>query len=249
MPMNPKLVTRAPSLADQVAESVAADIRRSHLRPGEKLPTELRLAETYGVSRAVVREAVSRLKSAGLVRSVQGRGMFVADGAEDATLRMAALDVADPVAVAHGLQLFSAVEVAATGCAALAHGPADLERIRARHAAFHAAIAAGASGAEEERAFHREITRAAGNPFLAQVSEFLDHRVRGPILAVRRSPSRFPGLPAQIEAEHAAILEALSERDPVRARAEAERHLANTARRLQLYVARREGAPADHVKP
>ena len=64
-----KSITPGAHLSDQVAEVLAAEIRAGRLAVGEKLPTEAALVEQFSVSRTVVREAVSRLKSLGLVDS------------------------------------------------------------------------------------------------------------------------------------------------------------------------------------
>jgi GntR family transcriptional regulator len=61
----------------QVADDLAADISSGALRPGERLPGELELAENYGVSRITVRRAVADLKERGLVNVVHGKGTFV----------------------------------------------------------------------------------------------------------------------------------------------------------------------------
>src|SRR5256885_417418 len=64
-------------LADQVARQLEARIRAGNLQPGQKLPTEAELVQQLEVSRTVVREAVSQLKSRNLVESRQGSGVFV----------------------------------------------------------------------------------------------------------------------------------------------------------------------------
>src|SRR3954468_17378295 len=48
------------------------------LAPGEKIPSEAMLCGTYGVSRTVVRQALSDLDRTGLVTRVKGKGTFVA---------------------------------------------------------------------------------------------------------------------------------------------------------------------------
>jgi DNA-binding FadR family transcriptional regulator len=64
-------------LADQVARQLEARIRAGNLQPGQKLPTEAELVQQLEVSRTVVREAVSQLKSRNLVESRQGSGVYV----------------------------------------------------------------------------------------------------------------------------------------------------------------------------
>src|SRR5678809_825972 len=67
----------AERLSDRLAERLGHDIDTGRLRPGDRLPTEQRLADAHGVSRTVVREAVHQLKSRGLLRSRQGSGVYV----------------------------------------------------------------------------------------------------------------------------------------------------------------------------
>ena len=65
------------SLVMQVGESLRRAITTGKYRPGERLPSEIELTETHGVSRTVVREAVAALRSDGLVEVRQGAGIFV----------------------------------------------------------------------------------------------------------------------------------------------------------------------------
>src|SRR5262249_1007028 len=68
------------SLVDTVVERIRAVIEQGHLKAGDRLPTEAELSAQLGVSRTVVREAVSQLESVGLLSVQRGRGTFVGDG-------------------------------------------------------------------------------------------------------------------------------------------------------------------------
>ena len=74
--------TAKPLVADRPSDRLAADLRSridsGALQPGQRLPTELALAAQYAASRTVVREAVSRLRSGGLLVARQGSGVFFA---------------------------------------------------------------------------------------------------------------------------------------------------------------------------
>jgi DNA-binding GntR family transcriptional regulator len=61
----------------QVADDLTADIRSGELPPGARLPSEVELAEIYGVARVTIRRAVAELRKDGLVVVVHGRGTFV----------------------------------------------------------------------------------------------------------------------------------------------------------------------------
>jgi GntR family transcriptional repressor for pyruvate dehydrogenase complex len=74
-----KPVGRAASLVDTVVEQVQHLISEGHLESGDRLPKEDELVTQLGVSRTVLREALSRLQATGLVTIQRGRGMFVAE--------------------------------------------------------------------------------------------------------------------------------------------------------------------------
>lgn len=67
------------TLADQLAGALTEAILAGQFTAGEALPTEPQLAEQYGVSRAVVRDATRMLVARGLVDAQHGRGVFVTD--------------------------------------------------------------------------------------------------------------------------------------------------------------------------
>jgi len=62
----------------QVEQALLGFILEGGLQPGDRLPTEAEMAETYTVSRATIRQALYRLVADGHVERVQGLGSFVA---------------------------------------------------------------------------------------------------------------------------------------------------------------------------
>ncbi len=78
-------------------ERIADELRRRVLAgvyaPGERLPALWRIAKDFGVSEPVVSMAVRELRRSGLVRSVPGRGVWVADAITDAGRMQTALDM------------------------------------------------------------------------------------------------------------------------------------------------------------
>ena len=66
-------------IVDQITQSIIT----GQMRPGDQLPSETDLANSFGVSRTVVREAVKALSSQGLVEVTHGRGTFVTQPSMD----------------------------------------------------------------------------------------------------------------------------------------------------------------------
>jgi DNA-binding GntR family transcriptional regulator len=68
----------ATTVTEQVATDIAADIDSGAIAPDTRLPTELELADQYGVSRVTVRRAIAVLRDRGKVVTVHGRGTYTA---------------------------------------------------------------------------------------------------------------------------------------------------------------------------
>lgn len=65
------------SLWKQIVERFEADIGEGRLAPGTRLPTEMELAERFGVNRHTLRRALAALTDQGLIEATPGRGTFV----------------------------------------------------------------------------------------------------------------------------------------------------------------------------
>ena len=172
-----------PTLTDTVAKRLLAEIDEGRVLPGEKLPTEAMLAEQFGVSRTVIREAVSRLRQDGIVEARQGSGVFVTGLTGNRALRIDAAELSSLDAVLHIVDLRRALETEIAAQAAAVRKKRDMTEIDRALAAISQAVADGGDGVKEDVAFHRSIARATGNPYflttLAFVSQFLEAATRG----------------------------------------------------------------------
>ncbi|ARF83220.1 GntR family transcriptional regulator [Kitasatospora aureofaciens] len=68
---------RRPGAADRIAQDLREKIDSGELGPGDRLPLTRELTEQYGVTGETVRQAIIKLKAAGVVRSKQGSGVYV----------------------------------------------------------------------------------------------------------------------------------------------------------------------------
>lgn len=226
-------VTTGARLSDQVAQQLAAEIAAGRLAPGGKLPAEARLVQQFAVSRTVVREAVSRLKSLGLVDSRQGSGVFVSASPPYAPLNFDARHVETRSAVVQMAEVRRALEAEAAGLAAQRRSTQDLQCLRAAVAALDQAVLAGGDGVEQDLQFHRAVAAAAGNPFLIGTLDYLAQFMRGAIGVTRANEARRADFAAQVRDEHAAVLQAIEAGDRAGARAAASRHMDNAIRRIE----------------
>jgi DNA-binding FadR family transcriptional regulator len=226
------------SLTTTIVDWLKLEIDANRLGPGAKLPSEKQLCEQFNVSRSVVREALSQLKSEGLVSSHQGRGVFVSERGMRQSFRLKTTSLNDTETVGQIIELMSAIESAAARYAALRHTPADLKRIRQALVGMEFAIVHDQPGDEEDYAFHQAIVDATHNPHFIALNEYLEQHARRLIRQARNNTATYhQELIADVQKEHQNILQAIGERDPEAAAKAAETHLRNAARRLNSYLA------------
>ncbi len=220
-------------LSDQVAQQLGAEIEAGRLAPGDRLPPESALALQFGVSRTVLREAVSRLKSLGLLASRQGSGVFVSARPPFQPLNFDARHGQSREAVVQMAEVRRALEAEVAALAAQRRSAADVRRLKQAVAALDKAVLAGGDGVEEDLRFHRALADAAHNPFLIGTLDYLAQFMRGAIRVTRANEARRSDFAAQVRQEHAAVVAAIEAGDPARARRAAARHMDNAIRRLQ----------------
>ena len=226
-------VTSGARLSDQVAEQLATEINQGRLLPGDKLPTEARLVEQFEVSRTVVREAVSRLKSLGLVDSRQGSGVFVSQKLPFAPLNFEARHAASQEAVIQMVEVRRALEAEVAALAAERRNQSDIDAIEKAVRALDAAVQAGGDGVAEDVKFHRAIADATCNPFLIQTLEYLGQFLHGATQVTRANEARRMDFAAEVQTEHQAILHAVKAGDAAAARQAAATHMGNAINRIR----------------
>ncbi|WP_432189590.1 FadR/GntR family transcriptional regulator [Streptomyces sp. Tue6028] len=219
-------------LADRVAAILAEEIESGRLAEGDKLPTEVELVKQLGVSRTVVREAVSRLRNAGLVEPRQGRGVFVLPR-RTRPLDLEAESARTKAKVLQIVEVRSALEGEAAALAATRATPAALARMRQALDAIDAAVGSGGDGVEEDLAFHRSIAESTGNAVLVSTVGYLGEVARSGIRVTRANEARRGDFIEAVRQEHHAILAAIEAGDGEAAHTAARRHMKHAASRLQ----------------
>jgi DNA-binding FadR family transcriptional regulator len=239
------------SLTDELAARITDEISSGRLRRGDKLPTEQKLVAAAGVSRTVIREAVSALKALGLVETRQGVGVFVACDARRRPFQIDPDRLQRLPAVLHVLELRSGIEMEAAGLAAERRTALHLTRLADTLQAIGLAIARGEEAVEADFAFHCAIADATGNPHFRQLLEALGIEAI-PRLVLQhnhrlvRDRTRY--LLAS-QAEHQALLTAIKDKNATRARSVMRRHLHRGLERYRLAGADQTSPLAARLQP
>jgi DNA-binding FadR family transcriptional regulator len=197
-----------------------------------KLPTEAALAQEFGVSRTVIREAISRLKNEGVVEPRQGSGVFISQHAGIRPLRIDYDEAVDAKSLPQLLAVRRAIEAEVAAEAARCRTDADMDAIDTALRRIDEAVAAGRDGVAEDIAFHRAIAVVTGNPYFLKTLEFLTQYLEAGMKVTRGNEASRDDFSWQVRDEHAAIVAAIRAGDPMAARNAACTHMYNAARRL-----------------
>lgn len=70
---------RTDSAPERVVRQILKNLETGNMQPGEKLPTQEKLAEIFGVGRSSIREATNALAIMGYLKIIQGKGTFISE--------------------------------------------------------------------------------------------------------------------------------------------------------------------------
>ena len=228
------------NLALDIVDVMVERVRNGTLVVGAKLPTEAAIMEEFGVSRTVVREALSKLQASGVVQTRHGVGTFVMGLGDASAFRIGPDQLATLRDVIAVLELRIGLETESAGLAAVRRTDENLRVMRQALDDFAAAVTAGLDAVMADFTFHSEIARATQNPHFTELVGALG------MTAIPRARPLDPTNPddaerlsylRRVNGEHESIFDAIAAQDPEAARAAMRTHLANSRERRRRAAA------------
>ncbi len=218
-------------LADQAYSGIVEYITAQHMSVGDRLPSEVRLAEMFGISRTIIREALVRLASDGITEARRGAGSFVKNRPSD---RLIAYTNTDNLSATLGTyEVRFALETEAARIAATRRSAQDMLDIEDSLAKLRTALMSNAPAHMEDMELHRRIILATANPAFLTAFEALSNEVDRIMQAgVDISRSRPPEVIVAMLREHEAIVDAIRAQDSDGASLAMRWHLAEGRKRL-----------------
>jgi GntR family transcriptional repressor for pyruvate dehydrogenase complex len=215
-----------PSLPQLVVDELLADVERGDIRSGQTLPPESELAAKFGVSRAVVREALKSLQARGLVEVVNGvgsvvRGMTSMPLAQYFTFaeRLSEVSIQELLEVRRGL------EVEAASLAATRAQADEIAGLGSLVDSMAGSLREPAVFSDFDTAFHVAIARASRNPMLVLLVEAIRVPLRRSVEEGLTNWIR-TGEVDTVRQIHADVFESIRSRDPDRAAKAMDVHFA-----------------------
>ncbi|MFZ6654454.1 FadR/GntR family transcriptional regulator [Undibacterium sp. TJN19] len=235
---------RHKSLSQGLVESITNNIKNAVLKPGEKLPTESAIMDLYGVSRTVVREAISHLQAAGLVQTRHGIGTFILEPAPSTLglLKEAIVTVRDVLDI---LELRISLETEAAWLAASRRTEQQVVELAAALDDILSKKTRENESVNADVRFHQLIAQATGNRYFVDILSNLGTAIipRARLNSATLSMEAGANYLARVNHEHEDIFNAILRKDPEAARAAMRTHLSNSRERLRLAQQRIEASP------
>lgn len=218
-------------LSDQAYAGIVEIIKSRNLGVGSRLPSEAGLAEMFGVSRAIVREALVRLASDGITEARRGAGSFVKSRPSE---RIAAfMPMAELPATLGSYEVRFVLEAEAARLAATRRTSVEMVHVEDGMELLRSALLSNAPAHAEDMELHRRIAAATGNPAFLVAFDALWSDVEKIMRAgVDISRSRPPEVIATMLREHEVIVEAIRAQDAEGAALAMRWHLWEGRRRL-----------------
>ncbi|MFV1919346.1 FCD domain-containing protein [Sphingomonas sp. MJ1 (PH-R8)] len=218
-------------LADRAYTEIVRIINAQGMVSGDRLPSEARLADLFGMSRTIVREALARLASDGITEARRGAGSYVKRRPSD---RLGSHMPMDALAATLGTyEVRFVLEAEAARLAAQRRSHQQLETIERALSALRAALLSNAPAHDEDWLLHRSIAEATGNAAFPPVFDHLQDAVMQILRAgVEISRARPPEVIGAMMDEHDAIVDAIRARDADGAALAMRWHLSQGRKRL-----------------
>ncbi len=218
-------------LSDNIYTHLLGEILEGRFRVGERLPPENQLAQQFGVSRPVLREALRRLQSDGVVMSRQGSGNYVQ---RSPSKRVAALTSNVTLHdVLESLELRLSLEVLSARLAARHRKPEHMREIERIVMLMRTRMSEGRPPQDTDYDFHLAIATASGNALLRETLGFLAERMRGGMNLTLSVSLKSPGQrQARVLDEHDRIVHAIRIGDADSAAIAMSYHLDQSRQRL-----------------
>ncbi len=235
---------RTHRLYEQVVDRISGQIFEGVLKKGDQLPNERALAEIFGVSRTVIREAMKTLASEGLVEVRTGHGTFVVDDTAGAFKNSIATLMrvgGDADRLRELVELRELLEPGVAALAARRAEPDDITKLEASIADMSGAMDDLDAFIRADNRFHQQLAIASRNRIIPRILDSVVdmlNELRGDIFGVEGGPERG-------QTHHRTILAAIKERDAAAAQIAMEDHLAQVKRDSEAAARRRQRQAAE----
>ncbi|MFT4020311.1 MAG: FadR/GntR family transcriptional regulator [Acinetobacter sp.] len=224
-------------LSQVIVEQLIETIQSGVFKIGEKIPTELELIEQFNVSRSVIREAITELRSLGFVETRHGIGTFVREQSleKNFLLSNASLETINDIVAL--LELRISLESEAVFLASERRENNHLEKMKAALSDFEAHISSGENDGtvKADYDFHIAIAEASGNQYFVDFLKYLGEKIipRARVKSIEQSSGNREEYLKSVHHDHVNIYHAILDQDGLLARQMMRAHLSKSIKKFK----------------
>jgi len=219
-------------ISEVIVDQIRLLIRRGKLVAGSRLPAERDLCTKFGVSRVTVREALRVLEANGLIEikvGARGGAFVTAPTSERVGVGITDLLVLSRLSAVEVTEARQLIDLGIVPIVCERATVADIDDLFALCAAAKAACDRGEYTMEMSAEFHIRLARATHNGAISMLVQSFRESV---VLSLQRAHDSAPAMGKKGVDEHCALVEAVRDRDPVRAQKIMAEHLNRTMARV-----------------
>jgi DNA-binding FadR family transcriptional regulator len=209
----------------KLAASIAGLITEGEFKVGDRLPSERALADRFGVSRTLVREAIIVLEIQGNVEVRGGSGIYVCAPAPGAVAPASAYTLSPGPGPFELLRARCLIEAEIAAVAAENRKDSDLDRIYAALVEMRENMHDKVANEAADRLFHLRIAESTGNSVLLQMVTAVWDHTKAPIWSQLEAHFHTPALRRASQDDHQRVFTALLQREPDAARKAMRDHI------------------------
>ncbi|MDM5332920.1 FadR/GntR family transcriptional regulator [Ureibacillus composti] len=230
-------MTQKEKVSQVIARELLTMIETGKFPPGSKLPTEMELTAQFGVSRVPIREALSMLRAAGVIKSRQGGGSYVEESTNSNFIQRIHIDTDDIDNIKYLFEMRKILEPEAAYLAALRRTPEQLENMKRIFSDWEdKSIEKVTTAKKEDIEFHRSIILASQNPILIQTQDNLTSLYEKTLQITLRPNIELKQRREAVLKEHRDILLAIEAEEPELAKILCQIHLRNAEEKISLLI-------------
>ncbi len=219
-------------LSQIIVEQLIEKIQSGEFKVGEKIPTELELIETFEVSRSVIREAITELRSLGFVETRHGIGTFVKEQTVEQNFLLSNASLETINDIISLLELRISLESEAERRKQI-----HIDKMKAALEDFERHISSDANDGtvKADYDFHIAIAEASENQYFVDFLKYLGEKIipRARVKSIEQSPENREEYLKAVHHDHVNIYNAIVDQDGLLARQMMRAHLSKSIKKFK----------------
>jgi GntR family transcriptional regulator, transcriptional repressor for pyruvate dehydrogenase complex len=212
---------KSSKMSEAVAEQVLKLIKDGSLKAGDRIPIELELAASLGVSRTAVREGMARLHAMGIIEILPGRGTFITKLPDSSLLKIQRKNIENIKTLVEALEFRKIMETSMLELVVEKITEDDLNRLKDCLEKHKKGLTKNVFPAEGDMLFHKILAQATHNKVFIELYDDIYLLIMEYVLGIKNYKNEYK----QSLVDHEKIYQGLLKRDISSAKEAMKKHI------------------------